>query len=146
MKMKVVPIVAVLLIMLAQTMTFILLWNLIVTIARSHGRFPREIFFGITISYGAIWIICLFVACGLVAFLTSKPQLKWTAIFAGLLAWLAWLWPSFESRPYALPAFFALGATILVTGTGFGIPYFRRLATRISAKETNGDQNITSNS
>lgn len=142
-EMKAVPIVGVFLVVVTQAITFRLLWNSMVTIARSHDRFPREIAFGITIHYGAIMVVGLFIACGLVSFLTSKIRLRWGAIFIGLLAWAIFLLPSLDSRPYAVIAFFALGAAILIVGTGFGVPYLRSLAARIAARETNAQENKT---
>ncbi len=139
--MKAVPIVGVLLVMVTQTIAFVVLWNWIVANARLYDRFPQEIAFGLTIHYGSIMIVGLFVACGLVAFLTSKPRLRLYSIFTGLFAWAFFLWPALDSRPYALPVFFALGATILIGGTGFGVPYFQGLSARIAASETNGEQN-----
>jgi hypothetical protein len=138
--MKAVPIVGVLLVMATQTIAFVVLWNWMVTIARSHDRFPREIAFGIGIHYGAMMMIALFIGCGIVAAFSSRPRLRWGAILGGLLAWVVLLSPALESRPFALPAFIVLGATILIVGTGFGVPYFRRLAIQVTARESIGEQ------
>ena len=109
-----------------QTIAFIGMWSAMVIIARSQGRYPPELFFGITIYYGLIWIIGLFIVCGIVANLTCKPFATWAVIFTGLLSWLIYLWPSFDSRPFAMPSFFALGVVILTCGTGLGLQYLRR--------------------
>lgn len=137
-EMKAIPLLGTLFVIATQTITFLGLWSWMVSIARSHDRFPPELFLGITIHYGSIWIVSLFIVCGLVAFLSTKPLMRWIPIFAGLLAWLFWLWPSFDSRPFAMPSFFALGATILIVGTGFGIPCFRRIAARFATRNANG--------
>jgi len=138
-KMKAKPIVGALLVIVTQVVTFLGLMSAMAMIARWHNRFPPEIFFGVTLYYGTILIIGLFIVCGLISFLSTRPFAQWCAIFAGLLAWLSWLWPSFETRPFAMPSIFILGAVILIIGSGFGVPYFRRMGGR----KNNGEQDIT---
>lgn len=129
----------------AQTISFLGLWDLAVSVARSNGRFSPELFFGITIYYGTIWIVSLFVVCGLVALLVPKTLIRWSTICIGLLAWLTWLAPSFDSRPFAMPAFFALGAGILILGTGVAIPFLTQSAARLAARQSNGEQSSAGN-
>ena len=99
-------------------------------IARSSDRFPPELFIGTTIHYGTLLVITLFIICGVAALIANNPIVKWSAIIAGIFAWLLWLWPAFGSHPLAMPAFFALGSVILVVGTSLGIPLIKRLAAR----------------
>jgi Na+/melibiose symporter-like transporter len=115
---------------------FLTLWGAMVAVARSYGRFPPELFFGITIYYATIIILCIFVVCGVVAFLSTKSVVRWCVILAGVLGWLLWLWPSFDSRPFAMPAFFVLGTTLLIFGTGFGVPSLRRHLDRCAEQES----------
>lgn len=133
-KMKTPLIAKTLLVVLLQTGTFLVAWTAMVSIARWQGRFPPELFFGMTTYYGTLWITSTFAICGVVAMMFTKPILRWCAICAGVVAWLVWLWPSFDSRPYAMPAFFALGALILTIGSGLVIP----LMERNTSRENNG--------
>lgn len=108
-------------------------------IARWYNRFPQEFFFGITIYYGAIFLIGLFIVCGAISYLASGSFVRWFPIVVGLLAWLAWFWPSFETRPIAMPSIFAIGSLILIVGSGFGISPCRLLAIR----KAKGEQDAT---
>lgn len=128
-----------LLVAVLQTICFLGGWALLVSVARSYGRFPPELFFGITTYYGAVWIVSLFVVCGVVALAVSKPLMRWGVICIGLVAWLIWLWPSFDSRPFAMPTFFALGAVLLILGTGVAIPLLTRATSNRTRGQTNGD-------
>ncbi|TDU62544.1 hypothetical protein EI77_04645 [Prosthecobacter fusiformis] len=105
-----------------QIVIFFVSWSLMVKIARNLDRFRPELFFGITLSYGAIGMVFLFVICGIVTSITKQARLYWSAIFLGLALWLAWLFPSFSSRPYSMPAFFMLGSTLLILGSGVVLP------------------------
>jgi hypothetical protein len=133
--MKAIPVIGTFTIIVAQIIAFFGLWGAMVAIAQSYDRFPPELFFGITIYYGSIFIVGVFIVCGLVAFLSTKSLVRWGTISAGVLAWLLWLWPSFDSRPFAMPSFFALGTTLLIVGSGFGVPRLRRF--RTAAQHTN---------
>jgi hypothetical protein len=134
--MKAIPVIGTLSIIAAQMIAFLGLWTAMVAVARSYGRFPPELFFGITIYYGFMFIVGIFIISGLVAYLSTKPFVRWGTIFAGLVGWLFWLWPSFDSRPFAMPAFFALGTLLLIVGTGFGVPGIRRYWDRRAAQES----------
>lgn len=105
-----------------QIVTFFVSWSLMVKIARNLDRFPPELSFGITLSYGAMAMASLFVICGIVTSVTKQARLYWSVIFLGLALWLAWLFPSFDSRPYSMPAFFMLGSTLLILGSGVVLP------------------------
>jgi len=135
-EMKAIPVIGTFTIIVAQMIAFLWLWSAMVDAARSYGRFPRELFFGITIYYSTIFILGLFIVCGLVAFLSAKPLLRWGTIFAGLLGWLLCLLPSFDSRPFAMPSFFALGTMLLIVGSGIGVPCLRRYSDRRAAQES----------
>jgi len=128
--MKAKPIVGTLLIIAIQIAAFLGLMSAMTMIARSYNRFPPEIFFGVTLYYGTILIIGLFMVCGLISFWATRSFVQWCPIFIGLLAWFSWLWPSFGTRPFAMPSIFILGAVILIFGSGFGVSYFRRMAGR----------------
>ena len=134
--MKAALIAKALLVVFLQTAVFLGAWAAMVSIARSQGRFPPELFFGVTIYYGTIWITSIFTVCGAVALVAAKPIVRWSTISVGVFVWLLWLWPSFESRPFAMPAFFALGMVILTIGSGFVIPLMRRRKHR----KINGEQ------
>lgn len=109
-------------VIILQIVTFFVSWSLMVKIARDLDRFPPALFFGIALYYGMIGMASLFVICGIVTAITKQPRVYWSVIFLGLALWLAWLFPSFESRPYSMPAFFMLGSTLLVLGSGVVLP------------------------
>lgn len=109
-------------VILLQIVTFFVSWSLMVKIARDLDRFPPALFFGIAVYYGMIGMASLFVICGIVTAITKQSRVYWSAIFLGLALWLAWLFPSFESRPYSMPAFFMLGSTLLILGSGVVLP------------------------
>ncbi len=109
-------------VIILQTVTFFVSWSLMVKIARDLDRFPPALFFGIAVYYGMIGMASLFVICGMVTAITKQPRVYWSVIFLGVALWLAWLFPSFESRPYSMPAFFMLGSTLLVLGSGVVLP------------------------
>ena len=133
---KTIPVIGILSIIAAQMIAFLSLWAAMVAVARSCSRYPPELFFGITIYYATIFLLCLFVVCGVIALLSTKSLMRWGTIVTGLLGWLCWLWPSFDSRPFAMPTFFVLGATLLIFGTGIGVPRLRRHLDRRAAKES----------
>jgi len=135
-EMKATPVLGIFSIVSAQMIAFLTLWGGIVAVARSHGRFPPELFFGITIYYATIFLLSIFVVCGVVSYQSNKSLVRWVTILAGVLGWLFWLWPSFDSRPFAIPAFFALGTTLLILGSGFGVPRLRRYLDRRAAHES----------
>lgn len=109
-------------VIILQIVTFFVSWSLMVKIARDLDRFPPALFFGIALYYGMIGMASLFVICGMVTAITKQARIYWSAIFLGLALWLVWLFPSFESRPYSMPAFFILGSTLLVLGSGVVLP------------------------
>lgn len=118
-----------LLVVVLQTAAFLGSWNLMAAIARSMGRFPRELHLGVTIYYGSIWIFCLFVAAGIAAWLTDRAAVRWGVVVAGLAIWLYLLSPSFVARPFSMPLFFVLGSTILIVGSRFIRRYCSRTHT-----------------
>ena len=132
--MKAIAALGILSIIAAQIIAFLTLWSAAVAVARAYGRFPPELFFGVTFHYASIGILCLFLVCGVVAFLSTKSVVRWGTIMAGVVVWLLWLWPAFDSRPFAMPALFALGTTLLCVGSGFGVPCFRRYLVRRAAQ------------
>lgn len=121
------------LVIISQALIFLGGWALIASLGRSFGRFPAELSFGLTIYFGALWIISIFVVCGALAYFMSSVTLRWGAIIVGLISWGIVLWPSFASRPYATPVFFTLGATLLIWGTGFVIPRLRSASTTMGS-------------
>ena len=135
-EMKAIPVIGTLSIIIAQAIAFLALWSAMVAVARSYGRFPPELFFGITIYYGLMIIVGIFIICGVVAHIFTKSLVRWGAVSVGLVAWLFWLWPSFDSRPFAMPAFFGLGTMLLITGTGFGVPRLRRYSDHRATQES----------
>lgn len=109
-------------VIILQIVTFFVSWSLMVKIARDLDRFPPALFFGIALYYGMIGMASLFVICGMVTAITKQARVYWSVIFLGVALWLAWLFPSFESRPYSMPAFFMLGSTLLILGSGVVLP------------------------
>ena len=109
-------------VIILQIVTFFVSWSLMVKIARDLDRFPPALFFGIAVYYGMVGMASLFVICGIVTAITKQSRVYWSVIFLGVALWLAWLFPSFESRPYSMPAFFMLGSTLLILGSGVVLP------------------------
>lgn len=115
-------IVATLAVVITQIAVFLYGWHFLVEAARSSGRFPRELAFGITLYYGTFIVLTTFVVCSLVTAITRRRRWYWRAILIGLALWLLWLWPSFDTRPIAGPSFFVLGAIVLILGSAMILP------------------------
>ena len=108
-----------------QIVAFAISWNAMVSLARSYGRFPPELFFGITILNGFVFISGLFLVCSMVsAFQGIRFSLS--LMLAGSSIWIFWLYPSFESRPISMPSFCAGGVILLVFGSGIVVPFICR--------------------
>ena len=107
-----------------QFLLFVLLWDAAVNHAASIGHGQRGgVAFGITVLLGAWSAGGMFLIGSIVGGLVQSFRIRWSVFGALLAGWTSLLWSSLDSYPVRAGVFFALGASILVVGSGVIAPF-----------------------
>ena len=111
--------------LVVKIIAFGLSWQLAALWARRLERFPRDILSGIFFTNGFFfYVIICFLITGAGFYLRNFKKVS-LFICASLFLWSIYLAQAFESRPFAVPTFFILGAVILLTGSRIQIARLR---------------------
>lgn len=125
-------------ILLVQMTAFSQIWSTIVSLAVEQGRTQRGgVAIGITILYGYYFFAPACLVASLFAGWVSSFKGRWIAILVCLGAWVAWLSPSFSEYPNRMSAFVAVGAFILLFGSGVLMPLVIRVMRTRATGRTN---------
>jgi hypothetical protein len=119
--------------MVAQSITFGLIWSTMVSYAVEHGRTQRGgVGIGITFYFGSYFLMLASFIASVLAGSIRHPVVRWITVLSCLGVWFLWFYPSLAQYPVRIPAFTAAGALTLLLGSGVLMPY---LAQRLRIRE-----------